>query len=172
MNRTSGNPRALFFNEEGTMIPPFRGSGWRGCAINRDRFDHTNMPRELFEAIVHSASSPYLLLARYSPDSEGSERITPEWEAFRAHVFNAENWALEFVLYDPTERWAILADADVTVFGAEPALAAHVDQALSTHALSLARLTDRDFPDLNPMSQPGAPYLLAVSGRWPCDGKI
>lgn len=146
------------------MIPPFVDARWRGCALDRDRFDHTRLPEELFNSIVLAARSSELLITRYCPDS-GSESLPANWEAFRTYVFAAANWALEYVLWDSSGRWAVLADADVTVFGAAPDLAALVDQELIAHDTSLVQLTDTDFPGLDPAEQPGAAYLLAVSGR-------
>jgi hypothetical protein len=165
MIEKTSDPRARFFNEEGTMIPPFVDSTWRGCALDRDRFDHTRMPEQLFHAIVSAAGSQELRITRYSPDSETFDTLAPTWESFRSFVFVENNWSLEYVLFDQSGQWAVLADADVTVVGASPDIAARIDRELSVHDLSLVQLTDTDFPDLDPAQQPGAKYLLAVSGR-------
>jgi len=159
------DPRTRFFNEEGNIIPPFVDTTWRGCALSRDRFDHTRMPELLFNAIIGAASSVELLIARYSPDSDSCDTLAANWEAFRSYVFATDNWSLEYVLFDKTGRWAVLADADVTVLGASPELASHVDRELAAHGTSLVQLTETDFPGLDPSQQPGAKYLLAVSGR-------
>ena len=147
------------------MIPPFVNATWRGCALDRDRFDHTRLPELLFNAIVRGAGSTELQIARYSPDSESCDSLPADWEAFRTYVFTDANWALEYVLFDQSKRWAVLADADVTVVGAAPELADLIDQALAAHGTSLVQLTDTDFPGLDPAQPPGAAFLLAVSGR-------
>lgn len=159
------NPRLHFFNEDGDQLPPFRLPGWRGCVIDRDQFDATNMPRELFDAVVKAAGSEQLCIARYTPGEDGVERIAASWESFREFVLTPENWSLEFVLFDSSMQWAILAELDVTVFGASSKVAAAVDAVLGQQGLSLAGLTDRHFPDLDPVNQPGARYVLAVIGR-------
>jgi len=147
------------------MIPPFVDPTWRGCALDRDRFDHTRLPEQLFNAIVRCAGSNEFLIARYSPDSDNCDSFAADWETFRAYVFTEANWSLEYVLFDQSERWAVLADADVTVVGASPELADLIDQTLAAHGTSLVQLTDTDFPGLDPSQQPGTAYLLAVSGR-------
>jgi hypothetical protein len=159
------NPRLHFFNEEGDQLPPFRLPGWRGCVIDRDQFDSTNMPRELFDAVVKAAGSEQLFIARYTPGGDGAEQIAANWDAFREFVFTPEHWSLEFVLFDSSTQWAILAELDVTVFGASSELAAAVDAILVQRGLSLAGLTDHYFPGLDPVNQPGARYILAVTGR-------
>ena len=45
-------------------------------------------------------------------------------------------------LWDTSRRWAVLADADVTVFGAAPDSADLIDQALLTHGTSPVQATD------------------------------
>ena len=159
------DPRVRFFNETGGMTTPFVDATWRGCALDRDRFEHTRLPEALFNAIIFAAESSDLLMARYSPDSECCDSLPANWAAFRAYVFTEANWSLEYVLFDPSGRWAVLADADVTVFGAAPGLADLVDHGLLAHGTSLVQLTDTDFPGLDASKQPGAAYLLAVSGR-------
>jgi hypothetical protein len=159
------DPRPRFFNEEGDMLPPFVDPTWRGCALDRDQFDHTRMPEILFSAITKAANSKELLIARYSPDSQSPATVAADWQSFRSYVFTDANWPLEYVLFDQSERWAVLADADVTVVGACPELADQIDEELARHSTSLVQLTDADFPGLNPNEQPGAKYLLAVSGR-------
>ncbi len=165
MEEETTDPRARFFNEEGAMIPPFVNPTWRGCALDRDRFDHTRMPEQLFNAIVSAADSQELQIARYSPDSGSCDSLAATWESFRSYVFTESNWSLEYVLSDRSGQWAVLADADVTVVGASPELAGRIDRELAIHGTSLVQLTDTDFPGLDPAQQPGAKYLLAVSGR-------
>jgi hypothetical protein len=159
------DPRKRFFNESGSMIPPFVDPSWRGCALYRDFYDNTSMPKELFAAIVAAAKSHELLISRYMPDSERPDVLAANWEAFCTYAYNRDNWSLEYVLFDTSESWALLADADATVLGATPALADQIDWELSKVSTSLKGLTDTSFPGLDPTTQPGAAYLLAVSGR-------
>jgi hypothetical protein len=157
--------RAHFFNEDGEMLPPFRLSGWRGGALDRDRYDNTRMPQTLLEAIIEASGSEQLLIERYAPDHLGPDRVDASWSAFFAYAHTPEHWSLEFVVFDASARWAVLADADVTVIGAESALADSIDALLQRHGMGLVELTDDEFPGLDPATQPGARYLLAVSGR-------
>jgi len=131
------DPRSRFFNEEGDMIPPFKNASWRGCALNRDSFDYTRMPEVLFNAIIRVTNSAELLIAHYAPDSNSPFRIVASWFNFRSHVFAKENWSLEFVLFDETRAWALLADADATILGAAPELASRLDRVLAAHGTSL-----------------------------------
>src|SRR5690606_41860565 len=94
------DPRSRFFNEGGDSLPPFRHAGWRGCVLDRDRFDHTRLPRFLFEAVVASTGTRELLLRPYTPDRSESVALPAEWPAFREFVYEPANWSLEYVLYD------------------------------------------------------------------------
>jgi len=162
MNPTA-EARARFFNESGQMLPPFVSSGWRGCALDRDGYDNTRIPQFLFEAIAAAAGSAEVFVCGYFPAGESCASLAPTWQAFRSHLLGQDNWSLEYVVFDSSQRWALLADADATIFGAEPALASAVDSYLAGHGTSLVQLTESEFPGLSP-EQPGARYLLAVAG--------
>ena len=156
--------RARFFNEDGDMLPPFRTRGWRGCALNRDSFDSTRMPQHLFDILLSLAAPVELLIERYAPDHPGPDRIAPDWETYTAYTRGKDTWALEFVIYEADGRWALLADADVTVFGAEPALANHIDELLSLRGTSLEAMTREEWgEELDPPVSQGARYILAVT---------
>ena len=161
---TDADPRKRFFNEEGDMLPPFVDPTWRGCVINRDKHDHTKMPEWFFEAILAAAAPSELKLARYTPDHP-VETLPANWKAYRDHVFVPEHWSLELVLFDESGQWALLADPDMTVFGASPVLADCIDAYLKQRGTSLAMMTDDDFPQLAPATHPWERYYLAVTGR-------
>ncbi|WP_231734472.1 hypothetical protein [Noviluteimonas gilva] len=152
---TQTDPRKRFFNEEGGMLPPFVDPAWRGCLIDRDRYAATNMPEMFFEAILAVAAPSELRFARYTPDHP-VETLPANWTAFRDHVFVRENWSLEFVMFDASEQWAILADPDVTVFGAAPELADRIDAYLAKKGTSLVKMTDDEYGPLDPATQPGS----------------
>jgi hypothetical protein len=57
----------------------------------------------------------------------------------------------------------LLADADVTVFGAEPSLANEIDEDLARQGTDLDAMTRAEWADLDPVTQPGAKYILAVA---------
>lgn len=158
-----GSARARFFNEEGNMLPPFRAPGWRGCALNRDTYDSTRMPKCLFDVLVAVAMPGELLIERYAPDHPGPDRIAPNWDIYTAYTRAPETWSLEFVIYDAEGRWALLADADATVFGAEPSLANEIDEHLAQHGTGLEAMTHEEWGELDPVTQPGAEYILAVT---------
>lgn len=144
------------------MLPPFRTRGWRGCALNRDTFDSTRMPKQLFDILLSLAAPGELLIERYAPDHPGPDHIAPDWETYTAYTRADETWALEFVMYEAGGRWALLADADVTVFGAEPSLANRIDEQLTLQGTSLEAMTREEWGDLDPL-QLGARYILAVT---------
>ena len=157
------DPRSRFFNEEGDSLHPFRKTGWRGCVLDRDRFDHTRLPRFLFEALVASTRTQELLLRPYTPDRSESVALPAKWLALREFVYEPANWSLEYVLYDAPGEWAVLADPDVVVLGACTELASRIDSALAEHGTSLAHLTRSDFPGLDP-AKPNDRFFLAVMG--------
>ncbi|MGO4549565.1 hypothetical protein AB4059_00455 [Lysobacter sp. 2RAF19] len=157
-----GSARARFFNEEGNMLPPFRARGWRGCVLDRGTFDSTRMPRQLFDVLLALAAPGELLIERYAPDHLGPDRIAPDWDVYKAYTRAEETWSLEFVMYDADGRWALLADADATVLGAEPSLANQIDEQLALQGTSLKAMTEEEWGELDPLTQPGAKYILAV----------
>ena len=162
-------PRTRFFNEQGSMIPPFMDPAWRGCVLDRDDFDNTRLSEQLFNAIIGTAAPNELHIARYAPSSNCVATIAPNWPAYRAYVLAPSNWSLEYVVFDASEQWAVLADADAMVFGAAPALAARIDNQLSAQGTSLVQLTEVSFPELQRAQSAhskGAAYVLAVTGRW------
>ena len=89
--------------------------------------------------------------------------IPPNWDIYTAYTRAPETWSLEFVMYDAEGRWALLADADVTVFGAEPSLANEIDEHLVRQGTDLEAMTREEWGDLDPVTQPGAKYILAVT---------
>jgi hypothetical protein len=156
--------RARYFNESGTMIPPFVSADWRGCVLDRDSYDNTRIPRYLFEAIATAAGSTEITVCGYFPNGEACSAVAATWGAFSSYLLARDNWSLEYVAFDASQRWALLADADATIFGAESALASAIDKYLAFNGTSLVQLTDTEFPALNPEQQ-AARYVLAVSGR-------
>lgn len=138
--------RFRLFDEAMDAPTPFKLTGWRGCALDHDLYDHTRMPRVLFDALIAESASTKLLIERFAPDNDVPDVIGADWETFRAHMHAPKNWCLEFTLFDDSQRWAVLADADVIVVGFEPALAEKVDNRLKAQGTSLADLTDTDFP--------------------------
>jgi len=158
--------RAELFNEDPDALCPYRLQGWRGCAFNPDSYNHTKVPRFLFESIVEAAASETVTLATYAPDRPPAH-IAANWNSFRSHRFDQENWSLEYILHDHSKRWAVLLDPDLVVFGAEAALADRIDLLLAEHGTSLGQITTADFPELNPASI-GHKYILgAISGCAP-----
>ena len=154
--------RHRFFNEDGDMLPPFRIAGWRGCLLDRDRYDHARLPPLLFDAIVAAAGPDTLLLERYAPDAAVPDAIAPEWTAYRAHLHRPDRWCLEFVLSDAGGRWAVLADADAIVVGAQAALADAIEANLKTHGTSFAELTAQDWGGFDGMRPEWIRYVRAI----------
>ena len=159
MQQTQADPRQRFFNEERDSLCAFQQRGWRGCGLDRDRFNSTRLPRFLFEAIVVASETDEVLLRLYTPDRPASVGLPPNWASFSAYVQAEENWSLEYVLYDSSGRWAVLADPDVTVVGAEPSLADSIERLLEEHGTSFEHLTKCDFPSLD-KANPNARYML------------
>lgn len=146
------------------MLPPFVDPTWRGCILYRDAYELT-MPQVLFDAIVAAAAPSELRIARYTPVYPELEALAPDWAELRQRLRYSDNFSLEFVMFDVSEQWALLADLNATVFGAAPELAARVDACLAKQGTSLVKMTDDEFGVLDPATQPGARYYLAVTGR-------
>lgn len=160
------DPRSRFFNEAGDCIPPFMDSSWRGCCLNRDRFDATMMPRFLFEALMASTGSKEICLNFYTPEQPPVAGVAPDWIAFRAVASRSSNQSLEHVLSDASGRWAVLCELDVVVFGASPEIAARIDNELEQHGTSLKQMTIWDYPDTL-SSDSRYSYMRAVAGLEP-----
>lgn len=162
------NPRTRFFNEAGDCIPPFMDSSWRGCCLNRDRFDATMMPRFLFEALMAATGSKEFGVTFYTPEQPPAVAVAPNWAAFYAVTCRLANQSLEHVLSDPSGKWAVLCELDVMVLGASPEIAARIDNELEQHGTSLKQMTVWDYPDtLSP--DPRYSYMRAVVGLEPAD---
>lgn len=160
------DPRYRFFNEAGDCIPPFMDPSWRGCCLNRDRFDATMMPRFLFEALMAAAGSKEFSVAFYTPEQPPVVGVAPDWTAFRAVVSRPGNQSLEHVLSDTSGKWSVLCELDVVVLGASPELAARIDNELKQHGTSLEQMTVWDYPDTL-SSDPRCSYMRAVVGLEP-----
>ena len=160
------DPRARFFNEAGDCIPPFMDSSWRGCCLNRDRFDATMLPRFLFEALMAATCSKEIGVTFYTPEQPPAVGVAPDWTAFRAVVSRPSNQSLEHVLSDTSGKWAVLCELDVVVLGASPEIAARIDNELKQHGTSLRRMTVWDYPDTL-SSDPRYSYMRAVVGLEP-----
>ena len=158
------DPRARFFNEAGDCIPPFTNASWRGCCLNRDRFDATMLPRFLFEALMAATGSKKINVAFYTPEEPTTCGIAPNWEAFRAVVARPANQSLEHVLSDASGEWAVLCELDVVVLGAIPELAARIDRQLRQHGTDLETMTVWDYSGTL-SSDPRYSYMRAVVGR-------
>ena len=164
--RVEADPRARFFNEAGDCIPPFTNALWRGCCLNRDRFDATMMPRFVFEAIVAATGSKEIGVAFYTPEQPPALGVAPEWSAFRTVARRPANQSLEHVLFDSSGEWAVLCELDIVVLGASPSIAARVDKELEQHGTSLRQMTVWDYPDTL-SSDPRYSYMRAVVGLEP-----
>jgi hypothetical protein len=157
--------RFRLFDEAKDAPTPFKLAGWRGCALDHDRYDHARMPRALFDALITASASTKLLVERFAPDNDVPDVIASDWDTFRAHMYAPQNWCLEFTLFDENQRWAVLADADVIVVGIDPALAEKVDAHLNAQGSSLVDLTSADFPASDTDRQEWTDFLRAVVGR-------
>lgn len=157
--------RFRLFDETIDAPTPFKLTGWRGCALDHDRYDATRMPRALFDALITESASTKLFVERFAPDNDVPDVIGADWDTFRAHMLAPQNWCLEFTLFDDSQLWAVLADADVVVVGVEPSLAEKVDAHLKAQGSSLADLTNADFPASDTDRQQWTDFLRAVVGR-------
>lgn len=137
----------------------FADPRWRGCALDRDVYTYnTRMPRFFFEAIAAASSAKKLFIATdLGPDLYAE--IPPTWDAYTAHMGSPDQFAIDYLIHDGSGAWAILADFDVTHFGAAPELADKVDKLLAKHGTSLGRMTMDAFESLWP-----DPHLVAVVG--------
>ena len=160
------NPRERFFNEGSDYIPPFTDSSWRGCCLNRDRFDATMIPRFLFEALVAATSTPEISVYFYTPEDSPTLGVAASWAAFRAVTSRPANQSLEHVICDVSGNWAVLCELDIVVVGASPDVAARIDKELEQHGTSLKQMTIWDYPDLLSQDLRYA-YMRAVVGLEP-----
>ncbi|TWT17115.1 hypothetical protein FQY83_17400 [Luteimonas marina] len=160
------DPRVRFFNEAGDCVPPFMDTSWRGCCLNRDRFDATMMPRFLYEALMDATGHKEIDVSFYTPEQPTAVGVAPTWAAFRAVASRPANQSLEHVLSDASGQWAVLCELDVVVLGASPEVAARIDSELEQHGTSLKQMTVWDYPDTL-SSDPRYLYMRAVVGMEP-----
>jgi hypothetical protein len=158
--------RAAFFNDHGEMIPPFRRPDWRGCCVDPNPLPHPKVHPVLFESILAAATPNHLLLQRYTPDDSSPMRLSPEWASLKDARSAKDLWSLEFVLSDESGSWALWVDQDMLVFGANPEVAARIEERLSLSGLSLQSITLRDFSS-PPCESRIRHYIAEVVGRDP-----
>jgi len=159
----SAGPRERFFNEAGDCLPPFTDLSWRGCVLNRDRFDATMMPRFVFEAIMAATRTSSIDIHFYTPDEPPALGVAGTWAAFRGVVCRPKNQSLEHVISDASGTWAVLCELDVVVVGASPDVAGRIDKELKQHGTSLKQMTVWDYP-ATLSEDPRYSYVRAVAG--------
>ena len=164
--QAKSDPRERFFNEEGDCIPPFTDQSWRGCCLNRDRFDATMMPRFLFEALVAATGTKVICAYFYTGEQPPALGVAPDWESFRTAVKHSGNESLEHVVFDSSGSWAVLGELDVVVLGASPEVADRIDSELKQHGTSLALMTVWDYEGTC-SEDPRYSYMRAVIGGSP-----
>lgn len=162
MEREEPNPRLRYFNEEGDCLSPFKHASWRGCCLNRDRFDATLMPRFLFDAVVEAAGASELLVAIYTPHRPEVFQHSADWAAFQGVVSRPANQSMEHVLFDSSGKWAILGELDVMVLGASSDVADRIDMVLRQHGTSFRQMTVWDYPETQSSDDERFAYMRAV----------
>jgi hypothetical protein len=63
------DPRIRHFDDRARPDVPFTDPTWRGCCLDRDRFDATRMPRFLFEALMAATGTQAIDVHFYMPES-------------------------------------------------------------------------------------------------------
>jgi hypothetical protein len=140
--------RAYFFVEEEGAPDAFAREGWRGAALDRDRYGIHRMPRELWEAIYTVMSENICFVCGYAPvDQPEPPRVAVNtgWDEFAVDPNNPARVSPEWVAYDRGGSMAILAGFDVTLVGFSSGIAEKVDSILSKSGKSLRDLTREDF---------------------------
>ena len=164
--QTEADPRQRFFNEEGNCIPPFMDLSWRGCCLNRDRFDATMMPRFLFEALVAATGISEINVYFYTGEQPPALGVAADWDSFCTAVKRPGNQSLEHVVFDASGTWAVLGELDVVVLGASPEVVERIDHELKQHGTSLTQMTVWDYAGTL-SEDPRYSYMRAVVGLPP-----
>jgi len=142
---------------------PFRTQGWRGCVLDRDLYSIARMPRTLWEALVDSAAPEHVFICGLFAGSFDQREISSDWSDLQQFMLKPTNYSPQYLLFDLSQRWAILADQDVTTLGAELSLRNDIDAALARSEESLLKLTLHSFPESD-IAGPSGTYVRKVVG--------
>ncbi len=159
------DPRVRHFEDKARPDMPFADPTWRGCCLDRDRFDATRMPRFLFEALMTATGTQAIDVHFYMTES-AVRGVAPDWPAFRAVAGGPANESLEHVICDASGTWAVLCELDVMLLGATPELATRIDAELAAHGTSLALMTAWDWPEIR-SDDPRFAFMRAAVGPEP-----
>lgn len=159
----TGVARDRFFSEEPGFERPFKDAAWRGCVLDRDKYSNARLPENLWRSLVRASGTSTVLVCGYYSDRERCAAVDAEWRSYSEYMLAQSNYSPEYVIYDESGKWAILADVDVTTLGLAPELADSIDLCLSADKTSLLGLTRGDFQDKDILS-PGGVYIRGVLG--------
>jgi len=156
--------RDRFFNDE-SLERPLQKAGWRGCVLDRDKRDNTRLPEVLWNALVAATTTASeVQVCGYFLGVERCIDVASSWADFSAFMLKSENYSPEYVLFDESGCWAILADTDVTTVVMDERSADVVDAYLRARDSSLLSLTLDDFPKDEILSAGGS-YVRGVLGE-------
>lgn len=154
--------RSRFFDDQ-SLDRPLKNSDWRGCVLDRDKFSNVRLPEGLWRALMDAANISEVQVCGYFQGAEGCTGIASSWEEFSCFMLAPQNYSPEYLVFDCSERWAILADSEVTTVAMERELAGLVDLRLSHCGASLLSLTLDSFSMESILSKNGA-YVRGILG--------
>jgi hypothetical protein len=163
--------RDRFFFDEAVVKRAFKAPTWRGCVLNRDKYTNARLPEILWLALVEACCISTVTVCGYYSNGERCAAVSAEWSSYSGYMCDQANYSPEYVIFDESGNWSILADIDVTTIGLEPTFADLVDSLLDANKSSLLDLTRGDFSDQDILSVSGA-YIRDVLKTERLSGKL
>lgn len=159
--RTFASAKSKFFSND--FAHPFSKQEWRGCVLDRDLLPGTRIPRALWSAIIESAHSDEVFVCAHLAGRFSCRSISTRWSDLQDFMSSNSNYSSEYLFFDDSNQWAVLADEDVTTFAADQVIANQVDSKLLESGSSLLALTLNSFPKED-LLKPGGTYVRNVLG--------
>lgn len=153
--------RNRFFHE--SLDRPLQNSDWRGCVLDRDHFTNARLPEVIWHALVSVTETADVQVCGYFSGIERCQAVAGSWTDFASFMLEPQNYSPEYVVFDASGRWAILADVDVTTVAMDSELAGLVDAYLGPRDTSLLGLTLDHF-SMDEIMSAGGSYIRNVLG--------
>lgn len=162
--RLTDAARSRFFRDDPHAKCAFKTAAWRGCVLDRDKYTNARLPENLWSALIEASRASTVTVCGYYSAGERCSTVNADWSSYSEYMCAQYNYSPEYVIFDESCEWAILADVDVTTLGLAPDLADLVDSLLGVKESSLLDLTRADFSDQVILS-PSAGYIRSVLGK-------
>lgn len=118
--------RSMIFSND--IDRPFRNEDWVAVAFDRDNYDNTRLPDDVFEdlvEVVRADCARFIIcgsMSKFSIDGyvpTQCEKTGTTWSEYKKFLMDNDNYAPEFFVFSESKNWGIWADMEITLLGGE-----------------------------------------------------